>query len=52
VIDRLKAKGERIEPEDLAHLSPARYDHINLHGRYQFLVDRWACKKPLRPIKL
>jgi TnpA family transposase len=52
VIDRLKAKGERIDPEDLAHLSPARYDHINPYGRYQFLVDRWAGKKPLRPIKL
>jgi hypothetical protein len=51
-IDRLKAKGERIDTEDLTHLSPARYDHINPYGRYQFLVDRWAGKKPLRPIKL
>jgi hypothetical protein len=46
VIQRLKAKGERIDPEDLAHLSPARYEHINPYGRYQFLVDRWAGKKP------
>ena len=52
VIDRLKSKGERIAPEDLAHLSPARYDHINPYGRYQFQVDRWAGKKPLRPINL
>src|ERR1700731_3759192 len=50
VIDRLKAKGERIDPEDLAHLPPARYDHINPYGRYQFQVDRWAGKKPLLPI--
>jgi TnpA family transposase len=52
VIDRLKAKGERIAPEDLVHLSPARYDHINPYGHYQFRVDRWAGKKPLRPIKV
>ena len=52
VIDRLKAKGERIDPEDLAHLSPARYDHINPYRRYQFQVDRWAGKKPLRLINL
>jgi hypothetical protein len=52
VIDRPRAKGERIDPEDLAHLSPARYDHINRYGRYQFRVDRWAGKKPLRPIKI
>jgi hypothetical protein len=52
VIDRLSAKGERIVPEDLAHLSPARYDDINPYGRYEFLVDRRAGKKPLRPIKL
>jgi hypothetical protein len=49
VIDRPRAKGERIDPEDL---SPARYDHINRYGRYQFRVDRWAGKKPLRPIKI
>jgi len=52
VIDRLKSKGERIAPEDLEHLSPARYDHINPYGRYQFRVDRWAGKKRLRPIKV
>jgi hypothetical protein len=52
VIDRLKAKGERIAPEDLVHLSPARYDHINPYGHYQFRVDRWAGKKPFRPIKV
>ena len=52
VVDRLKAKGEKIAPEDLAHLSPARYDHINPYGHYQFRVDRWAGEKPLRPIKV
>jgi hypothetical protein len=52
VIHRLRAEGGRIDPEDLAHRSPARCEHINPYGRYQFQVDRWAGKKPLRPIKL
>jgi hypothetical protein len=52
VIDRLKSKGERIAPEDLEHLSPARYEHINQYGRSQFRVDRWAGEKRLRPIKV
>lgn len=33
-------------------LTAARYDHINPYGHYQFQVDRWAGKKPLRPIKV
>jgi hypothetical protein len=52
VIDRLRAMGERLDPEDLAHLSPARYEHIDPYGRYQFHVDRRGGKKPLRPLKL
>ena len=51
VIDRLRAKGERIAPEDLARLSPARYDHINPYERYRFRVDRCAGKKSLQRIK-
>jgi TnpA family transposase len=52
VIDRLKSQGEPIAPEDLAHLSPARYDHIDLYGRYQFRGDRRAGQKSLRPIEV
>jgi hypothetical protein len=50
--DRSRDKGERIDPEDLAHLSTARYAHINPHGRRQFSVDRRAGKKLLRSIKV
>ena len=47
-----ESQGAADLPEQLAHLSPARYDHINPYGHYQFRVDRWAGKKPLRPIKV
>jgi Transposase DDE domain len=41
-IDRLKSRGEWIAPEDLAHHSPARYDHINPYGRCRFRVELHA----------
>ena len=52
VIDRLRAEGKTVNEEDIARLSPARYEHINPYGQYQFRVDRWAGKKRLRPIKV
>jgi hypothetical protein len=44
--------GGGIDSEDFAHVSPTRYDHINPYIRYQIQVDRWAGKRPLRPINL
>ena len=52
VIDRLKTRGERLSVKHLAHFSPARHDHSNTYVNYQFRVDRWAGKKPLRPINV
>jgi hypothetical protein len=30
VIERLRAEGKTVNDEDIARLSPARYEHINL----------------------
>ena len=38
VIEDLKAEGYPVADEDVAHLSPARYEHINPYGRYSFEV--------------
>lgn len=49
-IAQLRQEGFPIQDEDLAHLSPARYEHINPYGKYSFLLalepDRL---RPLRP---
>ena len=37
--------------EDLAHLSPARYEHINPYGKYRFDLDEALCRKTLRPLR-
>lgn len=36
VIDELRTEGHEVDDEDIAHLSPARYEHINPFGKYVF----------------
>jgi hypothetical protein len=38
-IEDLKAEGCPVADEDVAHLSPARYGHINPYERYSFEVE-------------
>ena len=46
-IEDLKAEGYPVADEDVAHLSPARYEHINPYGRYSFeVVDMPPEEKP------
>jgi rRNA maturation protein Nop10 len=37
--------------EDLAHLSPARYEHINPYGKYRFELNEALRRKLLRPLR-
>ena len=39
VIDQLRAEGRTVNEEDIARLSPARYEHINPYGKYRFEVE-------------
>ena len=52
VVEQLKAEGQDIPAEDLAHVSPARFAHVNPYGKYEFdLSANWAegVLRPLRP---
>ena len=51
VIDQLKAEGYSINDDDLAHISPCRFDHINKHGRYTFNVEKEWKRQTLRPLR-
>jgi hypothetical protein len=33
------------------HLSPARYEHLNVFGKYNFPVMEELCRKVLRPLR-
>jgi hypothetical protein len=37
--------------EDLKHLSPERYEHINVFGKYSFPVREELERKLLRPLR-
>ena len=40
-----------VRDEDLAHLSPARYEHVNRYGRYHFDVESAPDARVLRPLR-
>ena len=38
-LDGLRAEGYPVNDDDLAHLSPTRYAHVNPYGRYRFDLE-------------
>ena len=50
-IEQLKREGRQIDEEDVKHLSPARYEHINVYGRYFFPISEEMSRKGLRPLR-
>ena len=50
-IDQLRAEGQTVNEEDMAHLSPARYEHINPYGKYRFEVEEGLSRSRLRPLR-
>ena len=49
VLDQLQAEGQHVDDVGVAHLSPARYAHLNPYGKYRFNVDEEFHRKGLRP---
>ena len=50
-IQQLKREGYQINEEDLKHLSPARYERINVFGKYSFPVKEELARNGLRPLR-
>ncbi|HIG74801.1 MAG TPA: Tn3 family transposase [Bacteroidetes bacterium] len=50
VADALRDEGQQVRDEDLTHLSPTRFEHVNRYGRYRFDVDG-APQTGLRPLR-
>jgi hypothetical protein len=51
-LDRLRAEGMEITPEDMARLSPLLHKHINVLGRYSFALADPVAQGKLRPLNL
>lgn len=50
-IEQLPAEGYPVREDDLTHLSPARFEHINLLGQYRFEIDEKLNYTHLRPLR-
>jgi TnpA family transposase len=50
-LKQLKREGYQIDEEAVKHLSPARYEHLNVYGKYSFPVQEELGRKCLRPLR-
>jgi TnpA family transposase len=50
VLDKLRDEGVEIRDENITHLSPARYEHINPYGKFTFDICQ-ASRTGLRPLR-
>jgi TnpA family transposase len=51
VLDQLRTEGYRVQEEDLAYLSPARFEHVNPYGKYAFPIDQALKRQGLRSLR-
>jgi len=50
-IEALRSEGLEVRDEDLVHISPARFEHINRYGKYRFDIEAGQRRKGLRPLR-
>jgi len=51
IIEQLRKEGYTVDENDLTHVSPCRFDHINKYGKYYFNVDNERNRELLRPLR-
>jgi Tn3 transposase DDE domain len=51
VLDQLRTEGMPVQEEALAHLSPARFEHVNPYGKSAFPMDQASQRQGLRPLR-
>ena len=50
-LNQLRAEGFDVRAEDVARLSPLGFDHINMLGRYAFILPDPIARGELRPLR-
>ena len=51
VLNQLRTEGFDARDEDVARLSPLGFDHINMLGRYAFILPEQVARGELRPLR-
>jgi TnpA family transposase len=52
VLGQLRAEGFDVRDEDVARLSPLAHEHINMLGRYAFILPEPVARGELRPLRI
>ena len=50
-LDQLRAEGFDVRAEDVVRLSPLGFEHINMLGRYAFILPDGIARGELRPLR-
>ncbi len=50
-LNQLRAEGLDVRDEDVARLSPLGFDHINMLGRYAFVLPDQIARSELSPLR-
>ena len=50
-LSRARASGASVKPEDVERLSPLLLDHVNVLGRYEFILTKSIRQGRLRPLR-
>jgi TnpA family transposase len=51
VLEAMRLEGYPVFDDDVAHLSPARYEHINPYGKFFFDITGNSTRQGLRPLR-
>jgi TnpA family transposase len=52
-LDEQRRIGQEVRPEDVERLAPLRFQHVNVHGKYHFILPESVAqghRRPLRPL--
>lgn len=50
-IDERRRSGQEVRPEDVEHLAPLRFQHINVQGKYHFTLPESVAQGHHRPLR-
>lgn len=50
-VAQLKQEGSPVQEQDVAHVWPTRYAHVNVYGKYHFNVEEGWKRHGLRPLR-
>jgi hypothetical protein len=50
-LDEWRRSGQEVRPEDVERLAPLRFQHINVHGTYHFILPETVAQGHRRPLR-